>query len=53
MNVRIPDTPGRLLALIDFFTVLRDDCAVRGEPWPASLDEWAEVLERSADVERA
>jgi hypothetical protein len=39
VNVRIPDTPIRLLALIDSFTQLRDDAVQRGEPWPASLDE--------------
>ena len=41
-----------LLRLIDSFTQLRDESAVRGEPWPASLEEWAAALDRRADVER-
>ncbi len=53
MNVRIPPTPAMLLKLIRDFSLMRDMANVRGEPWPASLEEWAEALERSANVERA
>ena len=45
MNIRIPERPDLLIHLIDVFTQLRDESAQRGEPWPASLEEWADMLE--------
>ena len=45
MNIRIPERPDLLIRLIDIFGQLRDESALRGEPWPASLDEWADMLE--------
>jgi hypothetical protein len=42
-----------LLRLIRDFSLLRDIAEARGEPWPADLQAWSELLERSAHVERA
>jgi hypothetical protein len=53
VNVRIPATPAMLLRLMRDFSILRDIAQVRGEPWPADLEEWSEALDRSANVERA
>lgn len=45
MNVRIPPTPAMLLRLIRDFSLARDIAEVHGEPWPESLDAWADLLE--------
>jgi hypothetical protein len=48
VNICIPDSPSRLLALIDWFKVLCHESAERGDSWPASLDEWSAMLDRDA-----
>jgi hypothetical protein len=46
VNVRIPPTPTLLLRLIHEFSRLRELAEMHGEPWPASLDEWAAFIEQ-------
>ena len=43
--VRIPATPAQLLTLCTLYRELAALAHSHGRPWPASLDEWADVLD--------